>query len=101
MDNIFKELYKRHIIPFYLPVLILISLIHIIRSKEKINFSKYRIGIFFFGLFTIIFSETTLRFINDNLKYNLNFVAVPIILLIVLYLFISIDLRTNLKKKNL
>ena len=38
---------------------------------------------------------------NDNLKYNLNFVAVPIILLIVLYLFISIDLRTNLKKKNL
>ena len=56
MDNIFKELYKRHIIPFYLPVLILISLIHIIRSKEKINFSKYRIGIFFFGFFTIIFS---------------------------------------------
>ena len=101
MDNIFKELYKRHIIPFYLPVLILISLIHIIRSKEKINFSKYRIIIFFIGLLTIIFSETTLRFINDNLKYNLNFVAVPILLLVILYIFISIDLRTNIKNKKL
>ncbi len=99
MDNIFKELYKRHVIPFYLPVLILISLIHIIRSKEKVNFSRYRIVIFFIGLLTIIFSETTLRFINDNLAYNLNFVVVPIIFLFVLYLFISIDLKTNVKKK--
>ena len=100
MDNIFKELYKRHIIPFYLPVLILISLIHIIRSKEKINFSKYRILIFFFGLLTIIFSETTLRFINDDLIYNLNFVVFPILLLLVLYLLISFDLKPSIKKNN-
>ena len=99
MDNIFKELYKRHVIPFYLPVLILISLIHIIRSKEKINFSRYRILIFFFGLLTIIFSETTLRFINDDLVYNLNFVVFPILLVLVLYLLISFDLKPSIKKK--
>ena len=101
MDNIFKELYKRHIIPFYLPVLILISLAHIIRSKEKINFSKYRIIIFFVGLLTIIFSETTLRFINDKLEHNISFITIPIILILVLYLFISIDLKTKLKEKKL
>ena len=101
MDNIFKELYKRHIIPFYLPVLILISLIHIIRSKEKINFGRFRIVIFICGLLVIIFSETTLRFINDSVIYNLNFVIVPIFLLLVLYLFILFDLRINFKEKRL
>ena len=101
MDNIFKELYKRHIIPFYLPVLILISLIHIIRSKEKINFGRFRIVIFICGLLVIIFSETTLRFINDSVIYNLNFVVVPIFLLLVLYLFILFDLRINFKEKIL
>ena len=101
MDNIFKELYKRHIIPFYLPVLILISLIHIIRSKEKINFGRFRIVIFICGLLVIIFSETTLRFINDSVIYNLNFVVVPIFLLLVLYLFILFDLRINFKEKRL
>ena len=30
IDNVFKELYKRHIIPFYIPVLIIIALMHII-----------------------------------------------------------------------
>jgi lipopolysaccharide export system permease protein len=59
LDNVYKELYKRHIIPLYIPILILLSMVHIIRSKEKINFSKYRVSIFILGLLTIIFSETT------------------------------------------
>ena len=33
--NILKELYKRIVIPLYIPVLILISLLLIFRSKEK------------------------------------------------------------------
>ncbi len=98
IDNVFKELYKRHIIPFYIPILIMISLIHIINPKEKINFAKYRIYIFILGLFLIIFSETTLRFISSSLFFNVNMVTIPVIIFIFLYLLILLKLNTKIKK---
>ena len=101
IDNVFKELYKRHIIPFYIPVLIIIALMHIINPKEKINYTKYRVYIFLFGLFLIIFSETTLRFISNKLIYNLNMVTIPIIIFIALYLSILIKLKTKIKKNQI
>ena len=57
LDNIFSELYKRIIIPFYIPVLMLISLLLIIYSKERVNYSNLRVIIFLTG-FIIIFSES-------------------------------------------
>ena len=98
IDNVFKELYKRHIIPLYIPILIIISLIHIINPKEKINFTKYRIYIFILGLFLIIFSETTLRFISSSLFFNVNMVTIPVIIFIFLYLLILLKLNTKIKK---
>jgi len=98
IDNVFKELYKRHIIPFYIPILIIVSLIHILYPKEKINYTKYRVYIFLFGLFLIIFSETTLRFISSSLKFNLNMIAIPIVILTVLYLSILIKLKIKINK---
>ena len=38
LNNIIKELYKRFIIPFYLPTLMLIILFLILRSKESIDY---------------------------------------------------------------
>jgi len=98
IDNVFKELYKRHIIPIYIPILIMISLIHVIIPKEKINYTKYRSFIFLSGLFLIIFSETTLRFISNELIINLNMITIPIIIFIVLYFSIFIKLKTKTKK---
>ena len=66
LENIYKELYKRFIIPLYIPILILISLMAAMYSKENINYSKYRLMIFLLGLFIIIFSETTLKFIDKT-----------------------------------
>ena len=100
IDNIFKELYKRHIVPFYIPILVLISLIHILYPKEKINFSRYRVLIFCIGLVMIIFSETTLRFISDSIKFNLNIIFLPLIILIISYLLILIKLNSRLKIKH-
>ena len=85
VDNIIKELYKRLIIPLYIPVLILVSLLLILKSKENINYSKYRILIFLIGFSTIILSETTIRLINADLIKNVKFFAIPIILVISLY----------------
>ncbi len=85
VDNIIKELYKRIIIPLYIPVLILISLLLIFKSKENTNYPKYRILIFLVGFCTIILSEMTIRLINQDFIKNIKFFIIPIILLICLY----------------
>lgn len=85
IDNIIKELYKRIIIPFYIPVLILISLLLIIKSKENINYPRYRMIIFFVGFVAIILSEMTIRMINEDFLKNIKFFMIPIILVLVLY----------------
>ena len=85
IDNIIKELYKRIIIPLYIPVLILISLMLIFKSKENINYSKYRILIFLIGFITIILSEMTIRLINEDFIKNLKFFVIPVVLVVSLY----------------
>ncbi len=86
IDNIIKELYKRIVIPLYIPVLIMISLLLILRSKENINYPRYRILIFLIGFGTIIISEMTIRLINEDFTKNIKFFIIPIILAISLYL---------------
>ena len=85
LENIYKELYKRFIIPFYIPILILIALLLIIYSKENVNYLKYRILVFFMGFITIIFSETTLKFIQSTFTGNLQMIMIPIISFTILY----------------
>ena len=85
IDNIIKELYKRIIIPLYIPVLILVSLLLIFKSKENINYPRYRILIFLIGFGLIILSEMTIRLINADFTKNIKFFIIPIILVISLY----------------
>tara|TARA_B100000963_G_C22581299_1_gene650968 strand:- start:41 stop:1177 length:1137 start_codon:yes stop_codon:yes gene_type:complete len=95
IDNIIKELYKRIIIPLYIPVLILISLLLLLKSKENINYPKYRILIFLIGFGAIIISEMTIRLINVDFIKNLKFFIIPIILVISLYLNYLIKFRSR------
>jgi len=90
LDNVYKEIYKRLIIPFYIPVLILISACLILYSKESINYSRYRLVIFLIGLLTIIFSETTLKFVQNTFVLNVKLVIIPLIIITILYLLILI-----------
>ena len=85
ISNILKEIYKRVIIPFYIPVLILISLLLILRSKENTNYPRFRFFIFLIGFSTIIISELTIRFINEDFIKNTKFFVIPIILTISIY----------------
>ena len=95
INNILKEIYKRFIIPFYIPVLSLIPFILIISSKENNNYFKIRIITFALGFFTIVFSETTIRFISNNFIENIFICLIPIayILFLYLYLFFKFNLQ--------
>ena len=93
LGNILKELYKRIIIPFYIPVLILISLLLIIKSKENTHYTKYRFIIFVIGLITIIISEMTIRFVNEDFFKNLGIFIIPVISIISLYLLFLLKFK--------
>ena len=98
LSNIFRELYKRFIIPLYIPLLILVSLILILISKENSNYSKLKILIFLFGLFIIIFSETSLRFIDNNLPDNIKLLLIPFFFTIVFYSTIIWRLNSHINR---
>ena len=98
LDNIISEIYKRLIIPLYLPSLMLIALLLIVHSKEKINYSKHRFKIFLIGLLAIIFSELTLRFVNDSFNNNLIIILIPIILCLFLYNYFLLKFRIKENK---
>ena len=100
LDNLFQEMYKRLIVPLYLPILILTSLFLIIFTKENKFYQKLRIIIFLIGILIIVLSETLLRFIKDDFYYNFKIIIIPIFLFMMLYIIIKIMLKKNLGAKT-
>jgi lipopolysaccharide export system permease protein len=80
LSNIFKELYKRYIIPLYIPVLFLITLLLILKSKEEKNYPKLKIIIFLINFFIIVLSETSLKFISNSMQDNILIMIIPLLL---------------------
>jgi lipopolysaccharide export LptBFGC system permease protein LptF len=88
MSNIFKEFYKRFIIPFYIPILCLIPFLLITSSKENLNYNKIRLATFLIGFFAIIFSETTIRFISNVDIQNIGIIISPILIFLLIYFYL-------------
>ena len=83
--NIYKALFKRLINPFYLPVLILISLLFVLTSKENLQYSKHKYLIFMLGLGLLILSESSLGYISNNIQKNISILVLPMILTLLIY----------------
>jgi len=100
IQNILKEFYKRLIIPLYIPILTLIPFMLIILSKENSNYNKLKISTFLIGLITVIFSETTIRFISNTIAPNLKITAIPFFLFIILYFIFLYNFKFFKKVKK-
>ena len=87
MTNIYQEIYKRLITPFYNILLIMIALLLIMKSKNTINFRLYKIKIYIAGFIAVIFLETSLKFITSALLQNLLVASIPLLLFFVFYLY--------------
>ena len=92
-SNILKELTKRFFLTFYIPLLMVLTLFLIIKSKENVNYFNYRILIFLIGIFAIIFSEISIRLLKENMYLNYLIMIMPLILFSIAYLFIISKLR--------
>ncbi len=99
IENILKEFYKRLIIPFYIPLLTLIPFMLIVSSKENSNYTKVKLTTFLIGLMTIIFSETTIRFVSDTMMPNLQIILIPFFLFIILYIVFMFNFNFYKKSK--
>ena len=83
--NLLKELYKRLLVPFYIPILMLVPYLLILSSKEKTNYNKLKLITFFIGVIIIIFSEGIIRFVSKELNENLFIFFAPLIIFLILY----------------
>ena len=97
IKNIIKEIYKRLVIPFYIPPLILISFLLILYSKESANYKKIKFLTFFLGLSTVILSETTIRFITSSLIFNMKLIIIPFILILLFYFLLIFNFKSYTK----
>ena len=96
LENIYQELYRRLILPFYNPLLFMMALLLIIRSKDDTLYNQHKLKIFIFGFILIIFLETSTKLISSNFVLNYAIFALPIILCLLMYLYFIKKL--NLKK---
>ena len=96
-EKIFKsikqELFKRLILPFYIPLLSLIASIMIIKSKDSYNYQKFQFFLFFIGTSIIIFSEVSVRYSSINNSLAILFSAMPIIFFTIFYLLLINKLK--------
>jgi len=95
LKNIYKELYKRFLIPIYIPLLVLIPFLLTLSSKENSNYSKLKTTTFLIGIVFIVLSETTIKLISATYFKNFMICLIPFLFLIFLYvIFIK---KTNFK----
>ena len=95
MINIYKEIYSRLIKPIYITFLISISLLLILKSKSDHAFKTQKFRIYSLGFLSIIFLESSSKFISPNLMQNLFLSMLPIILTIIIYFYFLIALKVK------
>ena len=98
ISNILKEFHKRITIPLYIPALMLICLLVITKSKENNNYTLYRFKIFLIGLFIIILSELSIRYVETSIFNNAIIFLIPLI--IILYLYLTFYFKFNFKENK-
>ena len=97
LENIYQELYSRLIKPFFVIFLVTISLLLILKSKTDHSFRQNKFKIFFLGFFSIIFLESSSKFITTNLLLNIFVCVFPFLFTLLIYAYFLQTLK--IKKK--
>ena len=84
--NLIQELYKRVVLPFYIPLLFIIATFLILKSKINLNYKFYKIKIFLFGILVVIFSQISVNLVSQNNLLSITMTVAPIILILLSYL---------------
>ena len=66
-----------------------------LKFKRKEKLQSNQVITFLLGMFLIIFSESTVKFITINFASNLKFIILPVFLFIFFYFFFKIKLKKS------
>tara|TARA_B100000579_G_C22259911_1_gene588917 strand:- start:182 stop:592 length:411 start_codon:yes stop_codon:yes gene_type:complete len=89
-ENAKKEmtsiLNRRMVMPFYIPVIALISSLLLINSNSKL---LNRSSVFGYGFVLLIFAEMIVRYTGLHSLVRISFLIIPILLIIFFYFFLN------------
>ena len=84
--NLVQELYKRTILPFYIPLLFIIATFLVLKSKTNLKYKSFKIKIFLLGILLIIFSQISINLVSKSNFMSLTITIIPFILILFSYL---------------
>jgi len=90
MKSISEEMYKRLILPFYTLIISLIAASLIIEPKSKFLSKFHKLNIFLIGIFVIILSQISLKFVLSSISLIYLTLLSPLILVLVYYFLLLI-----------
>ena len=93
--NLVQELYKRTILPFYIPLLFIVASFLILKSKNNLNYKYFKIKIFLTGILLIIFSQISVNLASKSNHMSLIFIIVPLILIFLSYIIFLNKIKTS------
>ena len=85
MDDLSQEFFSRVFKPLYIPLLVIVSALLLIKSKNSVGYSKFKIKIFVLGVILISFSEILTKFFSYNLNKSFLLMIIPILISIIFY----------------
>ena len=84
--NLIQELYKRIILPFYIPLLFVIGCFLILKSKNNLNYKFFKIKIFLLGILVVIFSQISVNLVSKSDYMSLLMIVTPLLLILFSYI---------------
>ena len=93
-----QEFFKRIYLPIYIPILMLVACLQIIRSKDSYDYSRFKFYLFIYAVLIISLSEISVRYIASKNIYENIFIALPLLLFLLNYLFLKKKLELKLIK---
>ncbi len=96
INTLIQELLKRFFKPIYFPLIALICSLLILKSKESINYNKFKFYLFSIIFFIIVISEISLRYSTYNKTGVLLFTFFPILIFFIIYFYLIKKFSTKL-----
>ena len=86
IKNLTQEIYKRTILPLYIPILCIIASLVVLKSNNNDKFKNFKIKVFLSGIAIIVFSQISINTVSINIQVGIATLCTPFILLFISYL---------------
>ena len=86
LKNLTQEIYKRILLPFYIPIISIIATLVVLKSNNNSKFKNFKIKVFLTGILVIVISQISINTISINTQTGIATLFLPLIFFTILYL---------------